>query len=64
MSIDDRKWEIIESEYFICCFWLIVCCDWVKLFIGVEIFEYYILEYFDWVNVIVIIKEGKFVLVC
>ena len=37
--------------------------DRVKLPTGVEIPEYYILEYPDWVNVIAITKEGKFVLV-
>lgn len=63
MSTDDRKWEIIESEYLIRRPWLTARRDRVKLPTGVEIPEYYILEYPDWVNVIAITKEGKFVLV-
>ena len=63
MSTDDRKWEIIESEYLIRRPWLTARRDRVKLLTGVEIPEYYILEYPDWVNVIAITKEGKFVLV-
>ena len=63
MNTDDRKWEIIESEYLIRRPWLTARRDRVKLPTGVEIPEYYILEYPDWVNVIAITKEGKFVLV-
>ena len=63
MEKDDRKWEIIESEYLIRRPWLTARRDRVKLPTGVEIPEYYILEYPDWVNVIAITKEGKFVLV-
>ena len=62
MNTDDRKWEIIESEYLIRRPWLTARRDRVKLPTGVEIPEYYILEYPDWVNVIAITKEGKFVL--
>ena len=63
MKTDDRKWEILESEYLIKRPWLTARCDRVKLPTGVEIPEYYILEYPDWVNVIAITKEGKFVLI-
>ena len=63
MSTDDRKWEIIESEYLIRRPWLTARRDRVKLPTGVEIPEYYILEYPDWVNVIAITKEGKFVFI-
>ena len=63
MNTDDRKWEIIESAYLIRRPWLTARRDRVKLPTGVEIPEYYILEYPDWVNVIAITKEGKFVLV-
>ena len=63
MNTDDRKWEIIESEYLIRRPWLTARRDRVKLPTGVEIPEYYILEYPDWVNVIAITQEGKFVLV-
>lgn len=45
MNTDDRKWEIIESEYLIRRPWLTARRDRVKLPTGVEIPEYYILEY-------------------
>lgn len=63
MKTDDRKWEILESEYLIKRPWLTARRDRVKLPTGVEIPEYYILEYPNWVNVIAITKEGKFVLI-
>lgn len=63
MNKDDRKWGIIDSEYLIRRPWLTARRDRVKLPTGVEIPEYYVLEYPDWVNVIAITKEGKFVLV-
>jgi ADP-ribose pyrophosphatase len=40
MSTDDRKWEIIESEYLIRRPWLTARRDRVKLPTGVEIPEY------------------------
>lgn len=63
MNKGDRKWEVLESEYLIRRPWLTARRDRVKLPTGVEIPEYYILEYPDWVNVIAITKEGQFVLV-
>lgn len=63
METDDRKWEVLKSEYLIRRPWLTARRDHVKLPTGAEIPEYYILEYPDWVNVIAITKEGKFLLV-
>lgn len=63
MKTDDRKWEVLESEYLIKRPWLTARRDRVKLPTGIEIPEYYILEYPDWVNVIAITKESKFVMV-
>lgn len=60
---DDRKWTVLESEYLIKRPWLTARRDRVKLPTGAEIPEYYVLEYPDWVNVIAITKEGRFVLV-
>ena len=62
-NIDDRKWEILSSEYLIRRPWLTARRDHVKLPTGVENKEYYILEYPDWVNVIAITKEGEFVMI-
>ena len=60
---EDRKWEVIESKYLFKKPWLTARCDHVKLPTGVEIPEYYVLEYPDWVNVIAINTQGEFVLV-
>ena len=62
-NTDDRKWEILSSEYLIRRPWLTARRDHVKLPTGVENKEYYILEYPDWVNVIAITKEGEFVMI-
>lgn len=40
--------------------WLTVRKDNVRMPSGVEMDDYYVLEYHDWVNVIAITKEGKF----
>ena len=52
MEKDNKKWEVIKSEYLIKRPWLTARQDHVRLPTGVEIPEYYILEYPDWVNVI------------
>lgn len=58
-----KKWDIIESEYLIRRPWLTARKDKVKLPDGRINPEFYILEYPDWVNVIAITKEGKFLMV-
>ena len=58
----DRKWTILESEYLIKRPWLTARKDHVLLPTGVENKEYYILEYPDWVNVIAITKDGRFLM--
>ena len=58
----DRKWEIIKSEYLIKRPWLTARKDHVRLPTGVENKEYYVLEYPDWVNVIAITKDGSFLM--
>ncbi len=63
MDTNDRKWEILRTEYLIKRPWLTARRDHVLLPTGKEIPEYYILEYPTWVNTIAITKEGKFVLV-
>lgn len=62
-NIDERKWEILSTEYLIQRPWLTARRDHVKLPTGVENKEYYILEYPDWVNIIAITKEGEFVMI-
>ena len=57
-----KKWEIIGTEYLIRRPWLTARRDHVRLPSGVENKEYYILEYPEWVNVIAITKDGKFLM--
>ena len=63
MENNDRKWEVLHSEYLIQRPWLTARRDCVRLPNGVENDEYYVLEYPDWVNTIAITKEGEFVFV-
>lgn len=60
---DNRKWELLSSEYLIQRPWLTARRDHVRLPNGAEIPEYYILEYPDWINVIAITEDGKFVMI-
>ena len=62
-NTDERKWEILSTEYLIQRPWLTARRDHVKLPTGVENKEYYILEYPDWVNIIAITKGGEFVMI-
>lgn len=59
----DRKWKVLNSEYLSRRPWFTVRREHVQLPNGNEIPEYYVLEYPDWVNVIAITKEKKFVFV-
>ncbi len=62
MKCADKKWEILHSEYLIKRPWLTARKDEVRLPNGVINKEYYVLEYPDWVNVIAITTEGKFLM--
>lgn len=58
-----KKWEIFNSEYLIRNQWLTVRQDHVKLPAGIEVEDYYVLEYPNWVTVIAITDEGCYVMV-
>lgn len=58
-----KKWKVTRSEYVIDRPWLRARRDSVLLPTGVEYPEYYVLEYPDWVNVIALTAEGRFVMV-
>ena len=58
----NEKWKIIDSRYVVQRPWLTARCDKVELPDGRIIPEYYVLEYPNWVNVIAITKEGRFVM--
>lgn len=62
MTKDNRKWEILKSDYIIRRPWLTARCDTVRMPNGVVNPEHYVLEYPDWANVIAITREGKFVM--
>ena len=58
----NQKWDIIQSEYLIRSKWLTVRKDWVRTSKGIQIKDFYILEYSDWVNVIAKTTEGKYIM--
>lgn len=62
MKHDDRKWDILKSEYLIRRPWLTARKDMVRLPNGVINDEYYVLEYPDWVNVIALTADGHFLM--
>lgn len=63
MKTDEQlKWKTLKSEYLFRRPWLTARRDSVMLPDGRVNNEYYVLEYPDWVNVIAITKEGKFVM--
>lgn len=63
MEIEDKKWKILHSEYLHRRPWLTVRRDTVQLPTGVINDEYYVLEYPDWINVIAIREDGRFVMI-
>ncbi len=56
------NWQILDSSYPFVCPWLKVRKDIVKLSNGVVVPDFYVTEAPDWVNVIAITKEGKFIM--
>ncbi len=58
----DRSWKILSSEYLIKNRWLTVRKDHVRLPAGIEMDDYYVLEYPDWVTIIAITDKGKYVM--
>lgn len=59
---EDGKWETISSEYLFRRPWLTVRHDQVRLPDGRINPEFYVLEYPDWVNILAITEEGRFVM--
>ena len=56
------NWQILDSSYPFSCPWLKVRKDVVQLPNGIIIPDFYITEAPDWVNVIAITTEGKFII--
>ncbi len=57
-----RKWKLLYSEYIIKRPWLTARRDKIELPDGRIIPEFYVLEYPEWVNVIAIPTDGRFVM--
>ena len=58
-----RNWKVLTSEYLARKPWFTVRHESIELPDGRLIPDYYVFEYPDWVNVIAITKEGKFVFI-
>lgn len=56
------KWKILHSDYLIRNQWLTVRKDYVRQPSGCELEDFYVMEYPDWVNVIAITEDGKFII--
>lgn len=61
-NMKKKDWKIVSSDYLIKNKWLTVRKDHVKLPTGIEMDDYYILEYPNWVSVIAITEEGKYLM--
>lgn len=55
------RWKILSSNYLLKTRWLTVRKDYVRMPSGVEMEDYYVLEYPNWINVLAITEDGKFV---
>ena len=55
------KWTVRFQQYIFQSHWLIVRKDAVRTDKGVDIDDFYVLEYPTWVNVVAITKEGKYI---
>ncbi|MGM9698942.1 MAG: NUDIX hydrolase [Prevotella sp.] len=58
----EKKWEILSSEYLLESKWINVRKDKIRMPKGVELDDFYILEYPDWINVVAITEEGNYIL--
>lgn len=59
---DRRRWKIVESDFIVKNKWLTVRKDHVRLPTGVEMDDFYVLEYPDWITVIAITENCKYVM--
>lgn len=62
-ELENKKWKVLDSEYLSRKPWFTVRYEKVELPNGNIIPEYYVFEYPEWVNVIAITKEKKFVFI-
>ena len=63
-KLENRKWKVLESQYLAKeGDWFTVRRERVQLPSGVVIPSWYIMEFPDWINIIAITKDNKFVLI-
>ena len=62
-ELKEKRWKVLESEYISNKPWVTVRREKVELPNGNIIPEYYLFEYPNWINVIAITKDHKFVFV-
>lgn len=55
------KWEVLKQEFLFKTRWLTVRKDKVRMPSGIEMDDYYVLEYPDWINVLAITEDGRFI---
>lgn len=55
-------WQILHSDYLIRNRWLMVRKDHIRQPSGCEMEDFYVMEYPDWVNVIAITEDNKFII--
>lgn len=56
------KWQILHSDYLIRNRWLTVRKDHIRQPPGCEMEDFYVIEYPDWVNVIAITEDDRFII--
>lgn len=56
------KWQVLHNEYLIRNQWLTVRKDYVRQPSGCEMEDFYVMEYPDWVNVIAITEDDRFII--
>lgn len=60
---ENRPWRVLDSKYLSRRPWFTVRCERVQLPNGAEVPEWYVFEFPDWVNVIAVTEEGKYVFI-
>lgn len=60
---ENRRWKVLSSEYLSRKPWYTVRHECVELPAGQRLPDYYVFEYPDWVNVIAITRDGRFVVI-
>lgn len=57
-----NPWKVLSKRYALYTKWLKVRIDHVMMPSGIEMEDFYILEYPNWINVIAITEDGRFII--